>query len=158
MCVIIDACVRDAVFTAEPRVEAQQVIDWIEREQGRVAYGGTKLCTELFKSSRARRQLRAWKQAGLALQYKDVVVDSEQNQVDKLGIAKSDDTHILALARVSGARTLYSDDEPLHNDFKNSELLSNPRGRVYQLISHRDLLEHTSSCRAARSRGEFVID
>lgn len=157
MCVIIDASVRDLVFSPEPKPAARQIIDWIERDEGRVAYGGTKLCDELFGSAHASRRLRAWKQAGRALQYRSDIVDAVELQLGRLGTAKSNDTHVLALAQVSGARTLYSTDEDLHEDFKNSELLNGPRGCVYQVEGHRDLLTHTSSCKTARNRDGLLL-
>ena len=47
------------------------------------------------------------------------------------GAVKSDDPHIIALAQVSGARLLYSNDKSLQQDFKNKDLINNPRGKVY---------------------------
>ena len=43
----------------------------------------------------------------------------------------SNDQHIIALAQVSGARLLYSDDGDLLEDFKNERLINNPQGKVY---------------------------
>ncbi len=152
MCVIIDACVRDLVFSSPPHMDAVPVLDWIELGQGRVAYGGKKLCDELFGSNHARRRLRAWKQAGRAVEFPQAVVEAEDARVKALGVARSNDTHILALARVSGARTLYSADEGLHADFKDPQLVKDPRGSIYQRSDHVELLVHTPSCRAALVR------
>ena len=46
---------------------------------------------------------------------------------------QSDDPHILALAQIGGARLLYSDDQPLHGDFKNAALLD-PPGAIYSTL------------------------
>jgi hypothetical protein len=140
------------VFSPEPHPDAVPIIDWIEKKQGRVAYGGVKLCDELFKIDNARRRLRAWKQAGRASEFPHDAVEAEDAKVKALGIATSNDTHILALARVSGARTLYSTDHGLHLDFKNPEIINKPHGRIYQSSDHAHLLTHTASCRAAVSR------
>lgn len=43
----------------------------------------------------------------------------------------SNDPHVIALADVSGARILYSNDENLRDDFRNSVLVSSPRGKLY---------------------------
>ena len=152
MCVIIDACVRDLVFSPPPHADACPVLDWIEHGPGRVAYGGKKLCDELFKSQHARRRLRAWKQAGRASEFPQTIVDAEDTRVKALGLAKSNDTHVIALARVSGARTLYSADGALHADFKNPQLVNDPRGTIYQCSNHAHLLVHTPSCRSSQSR------
>ena len=44
---------------------------------------------------------------------------------------KSNDHHVIALAVVSGARLLYSNDKDLQKDFGNIQLLGSPKGRVY---------------------------
>ena len=74
------------------------------------------------------------------------VVNAEESLVVSTGLCVSDDPHIIALARVSGARTLCSNDNNLHTDFKNQRLLSHPRGGVYQNANHGHLLRHTRSC------------
>lgn len=152
MCVIIDACVRDRVFSSPPHPDAVPVREWIERRGGRVAYGGKILCDELFQSERARRQIRVWKQAGLASEFPQIAIDAETARVRAGGVVRSNDSHVVALARVSGARTLYSTDVNLHIDFKNTQLVADPGGKIYQGAHHRNLLEHTSSCRVGRSR------
>ncbi|MDE0306934.1 MAG: hypothetical protein OXI87_18940 [Albidovulum sp.] len=45
---------------------------------------------------------------------------------------ESNDQHVLALARISGARLLYTNDQKLMDDFKNTELVSTPKGKVYR--------------------------
>lgn len=152
MCVIIDANVRDRVLSMSPTPEAIEVIRWIEEKQGSVVYGGTKLCEELLASRKAIRAMRTWKQAGRAYQFPDDLVDGEAHRIRGLGVAKSDDFHILALARISGARTLYSSDQALHDDFKNPRLVSDPGGAVYQRVEHSHLLSHTNSCRSGLAR------
>ena len=68
---------------------------------------------------------------------------------------RSDDPHILALSSVSGARLLYSNDDALQQDFTNSDLLNNPRGRVYSTRVNsrfdqrkRNLLRNAPPCAA----------
>ena len=72
--------------------------------------------------------------------------------VDRGGYT-SDDPHLLALAQVSGARLLYSNDSDLQDDFKNRRLIDNPRGRVYSTRVnrqftrvHRRLLQRNDLC------------
>lgn len=69
------------------------------------------------------------------------------------GMCQSDDTHIIALAQISGARLLFSNDKALHQDFKNKELINNPRGKVYSTLrgsdfraSHKNLLARRDLC------------
>ena len=60
----------------------------------------------------------------------------------------------LALAQVSGARLLYSNDLTLHQDFGNRDLINRPRGKIYSTHaggqiqdSHRRLLRRNDLCR-----------
>lgn len=39
--------------------------------------------------------------------------------------------HIIALAKISGARLLYSNDQLLQRDFNEKELIDKPRGKIY---------------------------
>lgn len=65
-----------------------------------------------------------------------------------------------ALALVSGARLLYSDDGDLNDDFSNPDIISRPGGRVYTTLEsesgnftprHRKLLETKNLCGGARN-------
>ena len=71
--------------------------------------------------------------------FKDSLVDDETQVVRKLGICKSNDAHVIALARVSHCRLLCSEDGNLKQDFKNQRLI-NPRGKIYGGNSHNHLL------------------
>ena len=68
------------------------------------------------------------------------------------GACQSNDLHVLALAQVSGARLLYSNDLSLHQDFGNRDLIR-PRGRIYSThaggqiqASHKSLLQRRDRC------------
>ena len=67
---------------------------------------------------------------------------------------RSNDTHVIALAQISGARLLYSNDIALHEDFGNKRLIDKPRGKVYSTNRHKDftnaherLLNNRNLCR-----------
>lgn len=139
------------MFSTPPNADALPVIDWITTGDGTMVYGGTKLCAELFGSGTAIRTIRAWVQAGRALRYEDKVVDKEAAALEASGLATSNDCHVLALAKISGARVLYSKDCKLHADFKAVSVIGD-RGFIYQNPSHASGLAHSSSCRIARSK------
>jgi len=61
----------------------------------------------------------------------DSLVDDEARTLSKEACCRSNDEHVLALARLGGARLLYSRDEALREDFKDVRLLANPRGKLY---------------------------
>lgn len=147
MCVIVDASVASLVFRDPPDADFQAVFDWLSHRgaNGCVVYGGS-LAAELACVAGARRYLRALQQAGRARHIPDSAALPEEECVVRCGLCKSNDPHVVALARVSGARTLCSRDTDLHRDFKNPALVSRPRGCVYQTAEHRHLLRHTTSC------------
>lgn len=79
----------------------------------------------------------------LALAGTTVEVDGEKIQADKKEFkshCKSNDLHILALARLSHCRLLFSNDKPLHTDFTNLDIIPSPKGKIYQTCAHSHLL------------------
>lgn len=145
MCVIVDANLASVVFGSPAHPDFAPVIDWLHGE-GRLVYGG-QLTRELEKAGRVRKYLLELNRAGRALPYPDAALETEARRVR----CRSNDPHVIALARVSGARTLCSRDTLLHADFKDAKLVSSPRGMVYQSSSHRPLLRHTASCGRLRA-------
>lgn len=116
------------------RTEAgEKFFDWINTGDGRLVVGG-RLIKEL-----ASTKAGEWvKQAILSERVKiqdQAKINVSTNKLQDEGGFRSDDPHILALARVSGARLLYSNDKNLQQDFKNKKLIDQPRGKVYSTIS-----------------------
>lgn len=151
MCIIIDANFASDVFKGPEHHNNSPVVDWLfsASKNGVIVYGG-KLAEELLLMSDARRAIRVLLQAGRAVRVDDSSVDLEEQRVIQLGICQSNDAHVIALARVSGARTLCSHDGALHIDFKNKQLIDKPRGCVYQNDTHSSLLRHSSGCKRTR--------
>lgn len=147
MCVIIDPNLAFRIFTFAPTDDFRPVFDWLHApdKNGCLVFGG-KLFEELSKRAASVRYLRALSQAGRAYRIPDARVEDEEQRVACSGLCVSDDPHVVALARVSGARTLCSHDQALHQDFRNPRLLAKPRGRVYQNATHTHLLRHDHSC------------
>ena len=155
MCVIVDANLAFRIFTPAPAADFRPVFEWLHApdKNGCLVFGG-RLSNELAHRTDSRRYLRALLQAGRAYQIPDATVQSEEQRITDSGLCKSDDPHVIALARVSGARTLCSHDQALHLDFRNPKLIAKPRGRVYQNASHTHLLRHDTTCprRATKAR------
>jgi len=147
MCVIIDVNLAFRIFTSAPEADFRPVFDWLHApdKNGCLVYGG-KLFKELSNRTASLRYLRALFQAGRAYQISDARVQDEEQQVTCSGLWQSDDPHVVALARVSGARTLCSHDQTLHQDFRNPKFIAKPRGRVYQNATHTHLLRHDHCC------------
>ena len=73
--------------------------------------------------------------------------------IQQIGECASDDEHVIALARVSGARLLFTNDGDLQADFKNPGIINGPRGVIYTTMlkqevtrTHRDLLRRSDLC------------
>jgi len=58
----------------------------------------------------------------------------------------SNDAHIIGLARASGVRLLCTEDRVLGDDFRNKDLISNPRGNVCNRASHAKLITKHCNC------------
>ena len=152
MCAIIDASIVGELFCSQKHDAAQKFFEWVNTGEGRLVVGG-KVLTELDDNS----TFRTWRQqATLAGRLKIKKADTVNESMNKLKIAsrhRSDDPHVLALAQISGARLLYSNDRDLQQDFKNKDLIAHPRGKVYSTRerqdftdSHRRLLRRTDLC------------
>ena len=79
-------------------------------------------------------------------------IRQRQDELARCGVLQSDDEHVVALALVSGARLLYTDDARLQRDFVNPALVD-PTGRVYTsrpdghfTAEHRALLDAKDLC------------
>jgi len=148
MCLIIDANLAAEVFRLPTPKAYVPIVEWLfsPRKDGRLVLGG-QLSRELNKVGAARRFVLQLNRAGRARVLPGREVAAEEDVVRAIGVCKSDDPHVIALARLSGARTLCSQDGDLHRDFKNTKLIANPRGCVYQDAGHAHILRHTDSCR-----------
>ncbi len=148
MCIIIDNCERHKFLNPGRHPEAGPVIDWIDNRNGAFAVGGSKYLAEWCPTPRLLFLMKEYFTSGRARVFPKDAVDSEQRSLDSKGACKSNDSHIIALARVSGARVLWSSDQRsgLHEDFRDPSLVNQPRGSVYQSADHRHLLSHSQSC------------
>lgn len=148
MSLIIDANIATGVL---PRLQSgvenssrlnpdfTPVWEAISTQKARVVSGG-KLRRELNKIQWIRDTLIHMDRQGTLHQINDESVDGEEARVKRMKLCKSDDEHVIALARVSNARLLCSLDEALGKDFLNQKLIDHPRGHVYKKASHRDLI------------------
>ena len=142
---IIDAN-RLGLFLADPvHPDAAPVRRWLDKQGGRIVYStGGSFAKEVV--GRARTKLLAYSRAGKA-----VYVPANHFEVDADALAphiRSDDPHVLALARVTGARLLYTGDGALIDDFKDRRLIQ-PRGRVYSRAANARLLTSSTCTRLA---------
>ena len=130
MCAILDANVANVVFRADCPPGARAFRDWLDSGKGRLAIGGL-LRSELSRSEKIKAWLQQALLSGGARSVPDEIVDQEAAELAANESLRSNDEHVLALARLSGARLLYSRDQALHDDFKDTRLVDKPRGKIY---------------------------
>ncbi len=115
---------------------------------------------ELMRSGESmRRWLTQLQLAGRLTSVESELVGQRTNKLTQTTeqgtpLCESNDEHIIALAQISGARLLFTNDNALTSDFKAKRLIDAPRGKVYSTSqssevqrSHRDLLRRTDLCR-----------
>lgn len=152
------------------------ITDWLFKKGGNLVFGGHlwhEYCgghvvadlapgkPEPGETSRVKLFIKSLFQSGRAIQIGQKDVLKEQRVVVEIGICRSNDTHVIALARLSGARTLVTSPESNKNptgdkllqiDFKNRQLINNPKGSIYKNRTHRKLLQHTRACKNLTTR------
>lgn len=138
MCAILDANAASAVFGRKGGTAGQAFFDWINQGRGTLVIGG-KLRQELGHI----RDFLKWHQqavlVGRITTVDDRQVDDVANQLKDRNLCTSDDQHIVALAQVSGARLLYTNDKALQSDFGDHRLINKPRGKVYSTVEDTDV-------------------
>jgi len=158
MCAILDANAAGRVFAnraakAKNKSASERFFDWIDSGAGNLVAGG-KLLSELDEFSKFRK----WRKRAAA--FGRITILNENNVNEKTeqikSHCKSDDPHIIAVALIGKARLLYSNDGDLQEDFGDSNLVNNPRGKVYSTrrgdvftSDHRRLLNQ-SPCKRDR--------
>ncbi len=154
MCVIVDVNCAFLVFVASPHADFIPLSEWLgdPKKDGCVVVGG-QLRRELGRRDETRRYILGLARAARAKIFPDSAIDEETVRLKRSGGCRCNDPHVIALARISGARTLCSRDKALHADFKNPNLVCDPPGAIYQVAGHVSLLKHTPSCGRKRRRG-----
>ena len=154
MCAIIDANVIGEVFGPNPTPAGKEFRAWITdpKGSGRLICGG-ELQKELERIEYFRKWARVALNTGKMKNINEEKVRTRLAEIQKESI-QSNDPHILALAQVSGARLLYSNDKDLQKDFKNKALID-PVGSIYStLMKKKDrqkLLDKKGLCPSAKS-------
>lgn len=129
MCVIVDANVAHSLFDSKKQTPAgKALLKWIEK--GRSIITGGQLTEELYQHQSVKEWAKQNRRSGRVKTYSH---DNIKQQIKRLkqGPMQSNDSHIIALARVSRARLLYSKDQKLQLDFKDKKLIDKPVGKIY---------------------------
>jgi hypothetical protein len=138
--IIVDANCAAETLSERPSPDFKPVLDAVIAGTNKLAIGGSTLNKEYQKLKGVWRFIRILDQAGRTQLCSVSEVDREMELVKTKFNISSDDPHVLALARISGARILCSRDKALHGDFGNPGIINKPRGKVYQNATHARLL------------------
>ena len=161
MCAVVDKNIFHELWDRGGNAAGQGFRKVIEDGGIPLAFGGTKIKREIAppgKSSRMKAWIQQLQSAGRLNRVPDHDVDRRAQQLAS-GVTtassqiRSNDHHIIALAQVSGARLLYTNDKLLTGDYRNPLIIASPRGRVYSTNENRDfnkqrrdLLARTDLC------------
>ena len=154
MCAIVDTNVYHQVFTTGSQSSAGKYFyDWLMRRNGGTLVSGGGHLRELNRIADFKRVFAERLQAGRARRIPDETVDAETEALRSSDICRSNDEHVIALATVSGARLLFTNDNALQDDFRDRQIIGGTQGRIYttQLSSrvsntHRNLLRRRDLC------------
>jgi predicted nucleic acid-binding protein len=145
MCVIVDVNVAvDVLLRSGNEYDSLRDKLFSPRSAVRLDHGG-QLSQELTANRDVSQVIVELERAGKARAYNDSDIAVQQQHIANMNI-HSDDPHILALARVSGARVLCTRDTDLITDFTAPQVLAHPRGRIYSRASHDHILRQ--QCKA----------
>ena len=136
MCVILD--VNSIGKFNEPADEDMKPVwNWLERQNGKIAYASTKKFEEEWERGGGIQLRRELQRRNKLKEILPQEVEAKESELNRTGTIRSDDPHIIALAIIAKVKVLISNDRRLHEDFKNRDLVG---GSVYQTKSHSRLL------------------
>ena len=141
MCVVLDSNKIGDFLNHKPNMVP--IHNWLKTQNGKLVYSDhPQIETEIKKHAKMPVFLKERKRTGQAKQIPSRLVNQEiaeiKQKVKKQGYKlKSNDIHIVALAKASGSKLLCSEDQKLHKDFQ--KLIDN--GSIYQYKSHKKLLK-----------------
>ena len=145
MCIIVDTNRLDVFLSGQDNEDVKPIYDWLNNRSGKIVYStGAKFNEEVKKSK--RRALSELLSSGKARFVSGEELESERQRLIEDSDHRSDDIHVLALALVSGARLLYTEDQALRSDFRKGKwkngkfIIGNPRGRLYSGRRNSNLL------------------
>ena len=143
---IIDANKLGVFLSDEMAEDAKPIHGWLSKGWGNLVYStGGGFADEV--GGRSRAKLARYAQAGRATVIPASAFEDDERQLADNAAVRSDDSHVLALARYSGARVLYTGDTALIGDFKKKQLIDKPRGKIYSGAKNARLLTRTT-CQA----------
>ena len=125
MCMIVDANVLGMFLRQSKNPDTAPIHEWLQRGWGSIVYStGGRFETDI--DARNRERLAGLVRAGRAKLAPWERVAPHESEFRNI---RSDDPHILALARAAGVRLLYTRDGRLRRDFRDENLIG---GTIYR--------------------------
>ena len=132
MCIILDTNMFSSYLESD---EMKPLRNWIQNRGGKIVFSDIgKLGRELQKHRKMAQRLKLHRRAGKVKVVGKIEVARARTELKYLDL-KSNDIHILALAKAGNVKLLCSKDRHLHSDFKRVI-----HGKVYQGREHSHLL------------------
>ena len=132
MCMILDNNTWGDFLKQKPDMEP--IHNWLDKKNGKLVYSNHQGFKEL--SLTYQRSLQEYKKAGKAKLVPGEKVEKEIRKIKKKhNIEKSNDPHILGLAKAGNVKVLCTKDQALQEDFKTII-----RGNIYKNKNHQHLL------------------
>lgn len=130
MCAIVDASATYEVFGRKQTTAGRRFREWLDSGHGQLVVGGKALRELLRNGNFEKWFLEARRSPALVRQLRAETILEKEKELGGCQM-RSNDQHVVALALVSGARLLYTNDKPLQLDFTNSQIISGVAGRIY---------------------------
>ena len=139
MCIIVDTNKLGAFLADPPDDDSRPIHKWLDRGVGSIVYStGGRFAKEI--QDRAKTKLENYVRAGRAKLIPGNLFAGDERNLNARADLRSDDPHVLALARAAGVRLLYTADRNLISDFKDRSFIDRPRGKVYSGVRNANLL------------------
>ncbi len=146
MCIIVDTNKLGDLLADPASEDSGPIRDWLNRGKGSIVYSTDGRFAKEIRG-RARAKLAVYEQAGRATKIPGSrFADDERNLKTRANL-RSDDPHVLALARAAGVRLLYTADRDLISDFTDRRVIDRPRGKVYSGARNAALLTSSACAR-----------
>ena len=131
MCMILDS--NRWIDFSNQKEDMKPIHKWLEKQNGKLVYSNYEPIQK--ELNYLNNNLKAYYAAGQALFIPSEEVEKKVEEIKNKYQPKSNDIHILGLAKASNAKVLCTKDKKLHQDFKNII-----KGRIYQNKNHQHLL------------------
>ncbi len=129
MCAIVDADVANAAVSEQADEASREFLRHVSTGALKIVVGGCRLHAELRKCSGLfQRWFSRARYAGHVVDVDDELVDRKSRSLEESGECVSNDPHLVALADVTGARLVFTNDRDLQRDCKS---VLRPRASIY---------------------------